>query len=162
MTLVDIFGDGKAGLTALQMGARALVLFFVTLVLVRLAGMRAFGRKSSFDTVVAVTFGAVMSRAIAGVSPAIPTVAAATVLALLHRAIGMVTAAVPALERIIKGASEWVYRGGLFNLPRMHRAGISRADIEEAVRKRANGLSLRDVLEVRLESNGELTVVQHA
>lgn len=156
--LEELFGSGRE-LGALQMGARTFVLFFFMMLLLRVAGMRAFGRKSSFDTVVAITLGAVLSRVIVGASPAIPTLTAATVLAVLHRGVAIAAATYPRLERMLKGASHWVYRGGIFDLPRMHRAGISRADIEEAVRKRGHADSLRDVREVRLESNGELTVV---
>lgn len=56
------------------------------------------------------------------------------------------------------GKSHWLYRGGVFDLPLMQRAGISRADIEEAVRK--NAATLRDVREVRLEASGELSVIR--
>jgi uncharacterized membrane protein YcaP (DUF421 family) len=159
MSLEDLFGSGRE-LTALQMSVRALVCFFTLLALTRLAGMRAFGRKSTFDVVIVITLGAVLSRMIVGVSPALPTIAAAIVLVALHRIIAVVTAAVPALERIIKGDSHVIYRGGIFDVKRMRRAGISRADIEQAVRKHANQLSLREVLEVRLEPTGELTVIE--
>jgi len=161
MSLEQLFGRGR-DLDALQMSARAFVLFFVMLALVRIAGVRSFGRKSSFDTVIAITLGAILSRLVVGVSSAIPTLAASAVLAVLHRVIAVATATVPAIEKIVKGSSHWVYRGGVFDLPRMHRAGISRADIAEAVRKRGHRDSLRDVLEVHLESNGELTVIESA
>lgn len=58
----------------------------------------------------------------------------------------------------IDGKSHWLYRGGIFDLPLMQRAGITRADIEEAVRK--NAATLRDVREVRLEASGELSVIR--
>jgi uncharacterized membrane protein YcaP (DUF421 family) len=158
MSFEDLFGSGR-DLDALQMGMRAFVLFFVMLALLRLSGMRAFGRKSSFDAVVAITLGAVLSRVIVGASPAVPTIVAATVLAGMHRIVAVVAATVPTIERLVKGASHWIYRGGIFNLHRMHVAGISKADVEEAVRKRGHADTLRDVREVRLEANGELTVV---
>jgi uncharacterized membrane protein YcaP (DUF421 family) len=159
MSLDELFGTGR-DLAAYQMAARAFVCFFALLALTRIAGMRAFGRKSTFDVVIVITLGAVFSRVIVGASPAIPTVVAAFVFAGLHRAIAVLTAAVPWLERLVKGDSHVLYRGGIFDLPRMRRAGISREDIEQAVRKHANNLGLRDVLEVRLEASGELTVVE--
>ncbi|MGI8582874.1 MAG: hypothetical protein ACR2KX_11780 [Chitinophagaceae bacterium] len=48
--IFKLFGEGK-DLNALQMGDRAFVMFFITLFLIRLAGMRAFGQKSAFDTI---------------------------------------------------------------------------------------------------------------
>lgn len=58
----------------------------------------------------------------------------------------------------ILGKSHWLYRGGIFDLPLMKRAGITRADIEDALRK--NAATLRDVREVRLEASGELSVIR--
>jgi uncharacterized membrane protein YcaP (DUF421 family) len=159
MSIEDVFGSG-GDLTAVQMAARAFVSFFVLLLLTRLAGMRAFGRKSTFDVIIAITLGAVLSRVIVGASPALPTIAASIVLVALHRAIAVLTAAVPLLDRIVKGDSHVVYRGGIFDLKRMHRAGISRADIEQAVRKHEHQLTMRDVLEVRLEPTGELSIIE--
>jgi uncharacterized membrane protein YcaP (DUF421 family) len=161
MSIETLFGSGRE-LDALQMSARAFVCFFALLALTRLAGMRAFSRKTTFDVVIVITLGAVISRIVVGASPALPTFAASIVLVVLHRIIAVVTAAVPTLERVIKGGSHPVYRGGIFDLPRMHRAGISRAEVEQAVRKHAHDLSLRDVLEVRLEPTGELTVIVDA
>lgn len=159
MSLDELFGSGRE-LDALQMSARAFVCFFALLALNRIAGMRAFARKSTFDVIIVITLGAVFSRVIVGASPVLPTVAATVVLALLHRVIAMITAAVPALERIVKGDSTVLYRGGIFDVRRMCRLGISRADIEQAVRKHEHHLSLRDVLEVRYEPTGELTVIE--
>src|SRR3569623_460157 len=99
-----LFGHGK-DLDALQVCMRAGVLF-------RIAGMRAFGRKSSFDSVVTIMLGAVLSRPVVGASPFWPTVGGCAVLVILHRALGMLTARSRWLERIVKGSSQVVYRDG--------------------------------------------------
>ncbi len=155
---MSLFGDGP-DLDALQMGARAFVLFFVMLVLVHIAGMRAFGRKHSFDAIIVITLGALMSRVVVGVSPALPTITASFVVVLLHRLIAILTSVSPVLERIVKGEQQVLYRGGVFDLRAMRRAGISRRDLEEVVRTKANRLRLSDVLEIHLESSGDLGVV---
>lgn len=159
MDLDQVFGEGS-DLTTLQMGARAFCLFFLMLVFVRVAGMRSFGRKSSFDTIIVITLGALMSRVVVGVSPAVPTIVASGVFVVLHRAIAVLTAMVPATERLFKGDDVVLYRGGVFDLKAMRSAGISRADLEEAVRAKANRARLTDVLEIRLESSGDLSVVE--
>lgn len=153
-----VFGHGK-DLNALQMSSRALVIFFISLVLIRLAGMRAFGRKSSFDIVILVGFGAVMTRAIYGASPAVPIVAASTVLVLVHRVVAMLTARFPIVEKIVKGQTRVLYHDGELDERTMHRAGISPTDLDEAARGKAQTCSHRDVREVRLETSGELTVI---
>jgi uncharacterized membrane protein YcaP (DUF421 family) len=159
MSFEQLFGEGE-NLDALQMSARAFVLFFVMLVLVRVAGMRAFGRKSSIDTIIVITLGALLSRVVVGASAAMPTVIAAGVLVVVHRLIAIMTSTVPALERLLKGSRSVLYRGGIFDLKAMRRAGISRADLEEAVRAKSNRLRLTDVLEIHLESSGDLSVVE--
>ncbi len=158
MTLERLFGTGTE-LDALQMGARAFVAFFLIVALCRVTGMRAFGRKSSFDSVIVITLGAVLSRAVVGASPVLPTVIACVVLCILHRVVGVLTARFKTLEKLVKGESQVLYRGGIFNLPVMHSAGISRADIDEAVRRHAMDTTLQNVLEVRLEASGELSVI---
>ncbi len=154
-----VFGHGK-DLNALQMSCRALVLFFVALALVRIAGMRAFGRKSSFDIVILVGLGAVITRAIYGASPAIPIIAASAVLVVVHRVVAMLTARVAVLERIVKGTTQVIYRDGEMNEKVMRRTGISPTDLDEAVRSNAQTYSKQDVDEIRLETSGELTVIE--
>ena len=155
-----VFGHGK-DLNALQMSCRAFVLFFVALVLVRICGMRAFGRKSSFDTVILVGLGAVITRAIYGASPAVPIVCASAVLVIVHRVVAMITARSSLAERIVKGETQVVYRHGEMNEKVMHRSGISPTDLDEAVRSNAQTVSKHDIDEICLETSGELTVIEH-
>ena len=153
-----LFGHGP-DLTMLEMSMRALVVFFVTLALVRICGMRAFMHKSSFDTIIVIMLGAVLSRAIYGASPVLPIVAASLVLVVIHRVVAILTARFPAIERILKGHDEVLYRDGALDLRAMHRTGISRADLAAAVRGRGNRDALSEVREIHLESSGELTVI---
>jgi uncharacterized membrane protein YcaP (DUF421 family) len=80
----ELFGDGQ-DLNALQMGCRAFVVFFIAVLLLRIAGMRAFGKKSAMDATIAIMLGAILSRSVVGVSPFFPTITAALVLACVHR-----------------------------------------------------------------------------
>ena len=149
-------------LDALQMSARAFVLFFVILVLVRVAGVRAFGRKSSFDSAIAILLGAVMSRAVIGASPVVPIVAASTVFVVLHRLIGMLTARSKWLEILIKGRSVPLYEHGHAHDGVMVRGGISNGDLIEATRTHALHADLSRVETIYLETSGTLTVIKRA
>ncbi|NVB83623.1 MAG: DUF421 domain-containing protein [Kofleriaceae bacterium] len=153
-----LFGVGEH-LDAFQMGARAFVAFFLVIALCRMTGMRAFGRKSSFDSVIVITLGAVLSRAVVGASPVVPTVTACFVLCMLHRLVAMATARSRLIEKIVKGESSVVYRDGIYNVDAMNRAGISQPDIDEAVRRHAMDTSMKNVREVRLEASGELSII---
>ncbi len=154
-----LFGHGK-DLDALQMSMRALVLFAMTIVLIRIAGMRAFGRKSSYDSVIVIMLGAVLSRAVVGASPFWPTIAAAAMLVVAHRIIAMICARAPSFDHLIRGKHEPVFQDGVINRSALERSGISRGELEAAVRARAGKGSLHDVHEIVLESSGELTVIE--
>jgi uncharacterized membrane protein YcaP (DUF421 family) len=155
-----LFGHGK-NLDSLQVAMRAGTFFVITLVLIRIAGMRAFGRKSSFDTVVTIMLGAVLSRPVVGASAVWPTIAGCLVLVILHRVLAVATAQWRWLERIVKGTATVVSRDGHDDLAKMVRSGISVADLDEVARRHALLPDRRGVTEIVIESSGELSVVTH-
>src|SRR5262245_47036452 len=71
-------------LTVGQIIMRAVLVFLIWLIIVRLADRRLLGKFSAFDVVLAVMLGAVLSRAINGSAPFWGTIAAAAVLVALH------------------------------------------------------------------------------
>lgn len=158
--LETLFGHGN-DLDALQICTRAAVLFMAALVLIRIAGMRAFGRKSSFDSTITIMLGAVLSRPVVGASPFWPTLAGCAVLVVLHRLVGMATARSRRFERIVKGSSRVVYRNGRDDHAEMMRCGISPADLDEVCRRHALVADRSGVYEIVMESSGELSVVTH-
>lgn len=157
-TVEVLFGTGK-DLSAPQMAARALVMFFITLALIRITSMRAFGHKSAFDAILVIMLGAVLSRAISGASPFWPTVAAGAVLVSVHRAVAFATARWTWLENALKGKECVLYRNGEFSWDAMRRVGISRADLDEAVRAHAGEASLAAVAQINMETSGQLSVI---
>ena len=155
-----LFGHGR-DLDVLQMCARAFVVFFIALGLVRLGGMRAFGHKTAFDAIIVIALGAVLSRAIVGVSPFWPTVGASAVLVIIHRVLGMIGVQFSRIGRVIKGSELALFKGGVFHHRAMVRAGISRSDIEAAARQHGFA-SLDDVAEVYKEADGKLSVISYS
>ena len=61
MDINELFGNGQ-NLTALQMGVRAFIMFFIALALIRIGGMRIFGKKTAFDNILVIMLGAVLAR----------------------------------------------------------------------------------------------------
>ena len=84
MDIKDLFGSGEH-LTALQMSVRAFIMFFITLALIRFAGMRIFGKRTAFDNILVVMLGAVLARGVVGASPFFSTVAAAAVMVIVSQ-----------------------------------------------------------------------------
>lgn len=152
-----VFGEGRE-LDGAQVAARAFVMFFIALALARLAGMRAFGNKYAFDAIVVIMLGAVLSRPIVGASAFWPAVGAAAVLAIVHRVLALVSVRFPALDCVLKGSTAVLYDDGVLDRRVMIRFGISKSDIEAAVR--GHGFdSLDEVRTIYKEADGTLAVI---
>src|SRR5678815_2080289 len=85
-TINELFGQNQ-DLDVVQMGIRAIVIFFIALVLIRFTGMRVFGIETAFDTCIIIMLGAVLTRAIVGASPFIPTIVASLALVTVHKTV---------------------------------------------------------------------------
>ena len=98
-----LIGDDATTIQWWQMTIRGIVIFFYTLVLVRCGGRRIFGKYASFDIVLSVILGSIMSRALTGNARFFPTLSAATVLVFLHWMIGKWAEQNSAVGFLVKG-----------------------------------------------------------
>src|ERR1700748_454064 len=85
-----VFGTGK-DLTSLQMVCRAVLAFALTLIMIRIAGIRTFGKRSAFDNVIVIMLGSIFSRVVVGASPFIPTTLACLAFVLVHWLLGYIS-----------------------------------------------------------------------
>jgi uncharacterized membrane protein YcaP (DUF421 family) len=154
-----IFGVGKE-LSVHQMCARAFITFFITLALIRLAGMRSIGKKSAFDTVIAIMLGAVLGRVIVGASAFFPTVAGGIVIVLVHRIVAVIALKHEGFAKIVKGEHRQLYANGHINSQNMKRSCISESDLLESIRLQANVKTLSEIEEAYMENNGEISVIK--
>lgn len=157
--IITLFGEGK-DLNSLQMGTRAFILFFITLFLIRMAGMRAFGTKSAYDNIIVIILGALLSRAIVGASPFLPTVIAGTVLALTHRVLGWIAVRNSTISHFLKGKEMVLYKNSEINKSNLMKCNISYGDLLEGVRLAANTKNLNNVDEIYMERSGQISVVK--
>ena len=139
---------------------RAIAVFFITLLLIRVSGMRTVGRKSAFDVCIMILLGAVLSRAITGNSPFWPTVIAAAALVSIKRLLAHVARTHRWLEWVLKGEHEVLCEDGVVNEAMMKRCGLSQADLRAGLRAAANTDDLAAVHRVISESNGDITAVK--
>lgn len=154
----SFFGSGE-DLNALQMGARAFVMFFIMLVLIRLGGVRMFGRKSAFDDVIVIMLGAVLSRGVVGANPFWSTVAAAAVMIGIHRAMAWLCIHSKTIELIVRGKPTVLYKDGQINPVNMRRSGLSDSDLEESVRLEMKQQSLKNIGTAMMETNGRISFI---
>jgi uncharacterized membrane protein YcaP (DUF421 family) len=159
MNLIEtLFGQGQ-DLNPLQMCCRAIVIYLIGLLYIRIAGKRAFGKVSTFDNIIAITLGAVLSRAIVGVSPFFSVVASCLLLVLLHRFVSWISMRNQKIGSIVKGEAETLFKDGKIREDTMRKNDISEHDLMEGIRIHLNVNRLDKVEEVVLERNGDFGVV---
>ena len=153
------FGEGK-DLEWWQMTDRAVVVFLLSIVFVRISGRRAFGMKSAFDNTIVILLGAIMSRAVVGVSPFIPTMVASLALALMHRLFAWLSLRFHSFGRLIKGEPIILYKDGKLNRTNLKRSLISENDLKEGLHNAINSDKLEDAEMILLERDGDISVVK--
>ncbi|GGH04986.1 DUF421 domain-containing protein [Mucilaginibacter phyllosphaerae] len=158
-TIIKIFGEGK-DLTLLQMSARALVVYFIALVLIHISGKRTFGKKSAFDTTITIILGAILSRAVAGASPFLATVAACLLLVLIHRLLEWLILGSKGFSKVLKGEKILLYGDGSIKRQNLRKCLMTEDDLMSDVRLKANEGTLENIKEVYMENTGELSVVK--
>ncbi|WP_051084346.1 hypothetical protein [Segetibacter koreensis] len=84
--ITEIFGQGK-DINSLQMSCRSVVMFIIALLLIRIAGIKTFGKTSAFDNVITIMLGAVLSRAVTGEAPFVAVVLSCLTMVLMTRLI---------------------------------------------------------------------------
>lgn len=154
-----LFGQGH-NLDSLQMVSRAIVAFIITLVLIRIAGVRTFGKRSAFDNVIIIMLGSIFSRVVVGASPFFPTTLACLAFVLVHRLLGWISLRNDTIGRLVKGEKASLYADGKPNEANMRKAGVSEKDLLESVRLRINSDDLGQVREIIIERNGDMSVIR--
>ena len=157
MNLTDILGDDRL-LEWWQMAIRAVIVFFVMIIYIRVGGKRAFAEWGALDIVLSVIIGSVLSRAITGNSPFFPTLVAGLVLVALHRLIALIAFHSNTIGPWVKGNPNCLVKDGEFNKKIMQQKQITKHDLEEAMR--LNGMiSLDEIDSAYLERNGRISII---
>ena len=155
----SVFGHGT-DLNSLQLSVRAVLTFFISLLLLRIAGIRTFGKRSAFDNVITILLGSILSRAVVGASPFIPTTVGCLAFVLVHRLLAQLSFRNDSIGRLIKGEKTSLYAHGEENRSNMKKAQISQKDLLEGIRLKINEDSFEKVEEIFMERNGDLSVIK--
>lgn len=154
--LHEMIGTGPGDIVWWQMSARAFLIFLFGLVLIRLFGRSAFGKRTAVDIVLVMLIGSNLSRAITGNAPFLATVTATFVLVLFFWLFEQIAGRWQTFSRLMKGDPVPLVRQGRFDRERMTRTGISEGDIAEAAR-RAGLPGLDAVYQAILERSGTIS-----
>jgi uncharacterized membrane protein YcaP (DUF421 family) len=157
--LYQLFGEGK-DLSVIQMCDRAIVIYFIALLMLRISGRRTFGKKTAFDNTIVFILGAVLSRAVVGASDFVPTVASCLVLVLLHRGLAWLSIRSQSIRYILEGKSIRLYHNNHLEKENLNRSLIGEDELKGDLRMKANIGSLDDADEVYMETSGEVSVIK--
>jgi uncharacterized membrane protein YcaP (DUF421 family) len=155
----SLLGLDAEELDAGQMALRGLLTFIVTIAIVRLGDKRVFGKGTAFDIIVAIMIGSVMSRAITGSSPLFATWVAGAVLVGLHWLLAALAYRIPWFGPLVKGHPVLLVDNGNLQRDAMRGSGITRMDLDQALRTQGMDASLSDVDRAWLERDGSISIV---
>ena len=139
---------------------RAVAVYVLVMVLVRVSGKRAVGQFTPFDLVLLILIGNAVQNGINGGDNSLTGAAImATTLIALNYAVAYVTSRNRKVEKFVEGVPVLLARDGQLFEAVLRRELVSREDFREALRM--NGVD--DVAEVELallETNGSISVVK--
>jgi uncharacterized membrane protein YcaP (DUF421 family) len=154
--LHTLVGEGSRGILWWQMSIRAVLILLYGLVLIRAFGIRAFGKQTPLDIIIAIIIGSNLSRALTGNARFIPTLAATAAIVVVFWVFEHLTAHSKFAGWLIKGKSVQLMSDGAANEGAMRWNAVSRADIEEAARYSGHQ-DLNSVASAFLERNGKIS-----
>ena len=142
------------------MSLRAVVIFGVGLLAVRLAATRAFGKWGALDIIFAVIVGSNLSRTLTGSAPFVPTVSATFVLVALHALLARAATRWELFGRIAKGVNVCLIKEGEVDEKALRRHGLGMGDLSAAIRS-AGYSGPEAVQSAYLERNGDISIIPH-
>jgi uncharacterized membrane protein YcaP (DUF421 family) len=157
--LVLGLGLDSQQLASWQMALRAVIVYAVTLAMIRLGKKRFMGKATAFDMILGIMLGSIVSRAITGNAPLVPSLAATATLIALHSALTAVACRWHGFGEMIKGQPRVLVRDGRKDEEAMRTAHLTDRDLEEDLRR--HGItSIEGIAEARLERNGDISIVK--
>lgn len=157
--IINIFGRGR-DLTIIQMSCRAILVFAVSLLLIRISGRRSFGIRTPLDNIIVILLGALLSRAIAGVSSFFPIIISSLTLVIVHRFCAWLIVHHRLAARLFEGKKILLFENGQFLDKNMEKALVCTEDVMQGIRKSALTEDLQKIDRVYMERNGEISATK--
>ena len=142
-----------------QIALRGVIVFIVSLAMVRLGDKRFLSKKTAFDAILGFILASMLARAVNGSAAFWPTLAGGFVLVGLHRLIAFLSRRWGAFGTLVKGTSDPVIRDGKVIAANLRRNDMSEDDLLEDLRLNGNVESPKEVKAAYIERNGDTSVV---
>src|SRR3954468_1569510 len=125
MKFLNEWGGINENITPLEIAARSAVMFIIALLLIRMAGMRPFGKGEGFDKIITFLIGAILSRGVVGATPFFSTVISMIVIILIHKILSKLSIYSKWFGQQVKGRPSILYESGNFIRENMNRVNIT-------------------------------------
>lgn len=146
-------------INVLQMSLRAVIVFIVAIILIRIGNKRFMGKSTALDVMLGIVFGSMVSRAITGNAPFFPTLAASLVLVLMHWLMASIAFRSHGFGNLIKGRETILVRDGEVQQEEMRKSHITEEDIKEALRSEGKEPEIKEIKAAHLERNGDISII---
>lgn len=157
-TFRALIGPDQGYQTVGQLSTRAVILFVLGIIYIRLAGRRTFSQASPLDIIVYLIVGSNISRVMTGKANVFPVMAATLVLVVLHRLLSYATLRKSWFSRLLKSEPVVLVRDGVADEKAMARHGVSDDDLLESLRLK-EAEKIEDVRLATLERSGKMSVI---
>jgi len=153
------FGSDPKSLTFLQISARGIIVFAITLLMVRLGDKRFLSKKTAFDAILGLILASMLARAVNGSASFWPTLGGGFVLVGLHRLIAFLSRRWHRFGILVKGTSDLVVRDGQIIEAGMRKNDLSEHDLQEDMRLKGQVDALSEIKLAYAERNGQISIV---
>jgi uncharacterized membrane protein YcaP (DUF421 family) len=147
-------------LTPLELAARAAVMFVICLVLVRLSGMRSFGKGNAYDTIITILIGGILSRGVVGATPFLSAVSGGLVIVLMHKFIAWLTVHNKSFSKLVAGKRILLFQDNHFIKDNLDKAHITEDDVLEELHIKVQTGDLSEIEKIYFEKTGEIGFIK--
>lgn len=148
-------------LTLLQISLRAVIVFIVALMMVRMGDKRFLSKMTAFDAILGFILASMLARAVNGSVAFFPTLGGGFVLVGLHRLVAYCSRDSHWFGNLVKGHCELVIKNGVVNHQALRKNNLSEHDLMEDLRLNGNVGSVDRVKAAFVERNGQISVVRN-
>jgi uncharacterized membrane protein YcaP (DUF421 family) len=158
MTCWDLNLEAR-DLSLVHVCLRGVIVFIVTLIMVRVADKRFLAKLSAFDVILGFLLASMMARAVNGSAAFVPTLLGGFVLVFLHRLFGAISFHSDRFGRLVKGDARVVVEEGRIQHDMLRSLHVSEKDLLEELRLNGNLERVDEVKRATVERNGKISVV---
>ncbi len=159
MDIYEIWGKND-DIGVPEIAIRSAVMFILMIIMIRLSGMRPFGKGDVFDNILTILLGTVLARGIVGATPFLSALAGGVTIVIIHLLLSNLSFYHRWIGRVVKGKCIPLFRNGEFLWDNMKEANITKNDIEEQLRVNLQTNSLEEVEEINFERTGKVSFIR--